>query len=237
MKVDAGAKLRKSDMNLIEYPDVEMMMMNLSNKIAGELEAHLLTNDSVSFAVPGGTTPGPIFDVLCGAKHIDWARVNVMLTDERWVPETSDRSNTRLLRERLLVDAAAVANYVPLYRETPTPEESLTILETKIFDLLPISVLLLGMGADMHTASIFPGADNLDAALHGNGLLLPMRVAGSPELRVTLSARVLKRAMNRHIVIIGKEKREALERAKSLSYEEAPIAAVLVGSTVHWAEN
>jgi 6-phosphogluconolactonase len=92
------------------------------------------------------------------------------------------------------------------------------------------------MGVDMHTASIFPGADNLDAALNGNGLLVPMRAAGAPELRVTLSARVLKRAMRRHIVIIGKEKREALERAKSLSPEEAPIAAILPGSTVHWAE-
>ncbi|MDE0969610.1 MAG: 6-phosphogluconolactonase [Octadecabacter sp.] len=224
-------------MNLIEYPDVEMMMMDLANKIAGELEAHLLTNDSVSFAVPGGTTPGPIFDVLCGAKHIDWSRVNVLLTDERWVPESSDRSNTRLLRERLLVDAAAVANYVPLYGATPAPEESIVTIEAKISDLLPISVLLLGMGTDMHTASIFPGADNLDSALHGNSLLVPMRAPGAPEARVTLSARVLKRAMSRHIVIIGKEKREALERAKSLSSEEAPIAAVLVGSTVHWAEN
>jgi 6-phosphogluconolactonase len=224
-------------MKLLEYPDAEMMMMDLGNTIAGELESHLLTNDTVSFAVPGGTTPGPIFDVLCGAKHIDWVRVHVMLTDERWVPETSDRSNTRLLRERLLIDAAAAATYVPLYGGTATPEDSLATLEAGLADQLPISVMLLGMGVDMHTASIFPGADKLDEALHGDALLVPMRAPDAPEPRITLSAKVLNGAMSRHIVIIGTEKREALERAKLLSPKEAPIAAILAGSTVHWAES
>jgi len=102
---------------------------------------------------------------------------------------------------------------------------------------LPISVLLLGMGTDMHTASIFPGADKLNEALHGNAVLVPMRAPGAPEPRITLSAKVLKAAMSRHIVIIGQEKREALNRAKSLSPEEAPIAALLAESTVHWAES
>lgn len=223
-------------MNLIEYPDAEMMMMDLANTLAGELESCLLTHDHASFAVPGGTTPGPIFDVLCGAKHIDWARVHVMLTDERWVPETSDRSNTKLLRERLLIEAAAAAKYVPLYGGTPTPEESLAALEDGLREELPVSVMLLGMGADMHTASIFPGADQLDAALRGDHLLVAMRAPGAPEPRITLSAKVLKGAMSRHIVITGAEKRKALERAQTLSPTEAPIAAVLAGSTVHWAE-
>ena len=224
-------------MELIEYPDAEMMMIDLGNQIAGELESCLLNHEFASFAVPGGTTPGPIFDVLCSAKHIDWSRVHVMLTDERWVPETSERSNTRLLRQRLLVDAAAAATYVPLYAEADTPEEKLEELEAGLRPELPVSVMLLGMGADMHTASIFPGADKLDAALHGDALLVPMRAPGAPEPRITLSAKVLKGAMSRHIVITGSEKREALERAKSLPPEKAPVAAILAGSKVHWAES
>ena len=223
-------------MKFVEYPDAEMMMMDLGNTLAGELENALLMHDRVSFAVPGGTTPGPIFDVLCGARHIDWARVHVMLTDERWVPETSDRSNTKLLRERLLIGAAEVATYVPLYGGTDTPEESLATLEAGMAEELPISVMLLGMGADMHTASIFPGADKLDDALNGDALLVPMRAPGAPEPRITLSAKVLKGAMSRHIVITGAEKREAFEKAKHLDPSEAPIAAVLAGSIVHWAE-
>jgi 6-phosphogluconolactonase len=222
-------------MKLVEYPDAEMMMMDLADKLASELSSALRANDTASLAVPGGTTPGPIFDSLC-AVDLEWSRVQVMLTDERWVPETSERSNTRLLRQRLLTNRAAAATYVPLYADAPTPEEKLPELATALASALPISVLLLGMGADMHTASIFPGADQLDLALHGSDLLVAMRAPGAPEPRITLSAAVLKAAMSCHIVIVGAEKRAALEKARHLSPEEAPVAAVLNNATVHWAE-
>lgn len=223
-------------MELIEYADAEMMMIDIANSLAGELRQQLAANDLVSLAVPGGTTPGPIFDVLCAAD-LDWARVRVLLTDERWVPETSARSNTRLVRERLLTDRAAAATLVPLYADADTPEEKLAELEAGLADLLPLSVVLLGMGADMHTASIFPGADQLDEALHGTALLVPMRAPGAPEPRVTLSAHVLRDAMRRHIVITGQEKRDALEKARHLTPEEAPVAAILKDTVVHWAES
>ena len=186
--------------------------------------------------MPGGTTPGPIFDSLCGTM-LDWSRVDVMLTDERWVPEDSDRSNTALLRQRLLTDRAAAATYVPLYADTAEPEESLAALSEAVTAALPLTVCLLGMGADMHTASLFPGADRLEEALTTSDPLVAMRAPGAPEPRITLSASVLRGAMSRHIVITGPEKREALERARSLPPEEAPVAAVLKGSVVHWAES
>ncbi len=222
-------------MKIVEYPDAEMMMMELADTLAGELKNCLLVHEQASFAVPGGTTPGPIFDSLCAAD-LDWSRVHVMLTDERWVPESSDRSNTKLLRERLLVERAAKAVYVPLYAEAETPEEKLPELAAALTPELPISVVLLGMGTDMHTASIFPGADQLDLALNGTERLVAMRAPGAPEPRITLSAQVLKSAMSRHIVIIGGEKRDALERARNLPPEQAPVAAILNGSIIHWAE-
>ncbi|WP_106744392.1 6-phosphogluconolactonase [Yoonia maritima] len=222
-------------MKLLEYPDAEMMMMNLADTLAGELKNALLTHDTASLAVPGGTTPGPIFDSLCSVD-LDWSRVHVMLTDERWVPEDSERSNTRLLRQRLLVDRAAVAQYMPLYANAETPEEKLPELAADLDSALPISVCLLGMGADMHTASIFPGADQLDLALNGDDRLVAMRAPGAPEPRITLSAAVLNAAISRHIVIVGTEKRAALERAQQLTSSEAPVAAILNGATVHWAE-
>ena len=221
-------------MDFKEYPDAELMMIDLANQLVGDLENALLTHDRVSFAVPGGTTPGPVFDTL-SAVDLGWDRIDVMLTDERWVPETSDRSNTRLLRERLLVDKAASATLIPLYADAPTPEDKLPSLAAALDPLLPISVMLLGMGADMHTASIFPEADQLDAALNGSDNLVAMRAPGAPEPRITLSAKVLKGAMYRHIVIIGDEKRAALNKARYLKPHEAPVAAVLSGSTVHWA--
>ena len=223
-------------MQFIEYADAELMMMDLADTLASQLRQALSLGERASLAVPGGTTPGPIFDSLC-AVDIDWARVDVMLTDERWVPESSERSNTRLLRQRLLTNRAAAAHLVPLYLAAATPEEKLAELQAGVAEALPLSVVLLGMGADMHTASIFPGADRLDDALNGTDILVPMRAPGAPEPRITLSAAVLRAAINRHIVITGSEKREAFERAKSLSPAEAPVAAVLKGSTIHWAEN
>ena len=222
-------------MQLIEYPDAEMMMMRLADILAGELRTAVALHGHASLAVPGGTTPGPIFDSLC-AVDLDWSRIHVMLTDERWVPETSERSNTRLLRERLLTDKAAAAVYLPLYADAETPEEKLDELSEAIAAQLPLSVALLGMGADMHTASIFPGADLLAEALSADApVLLPMRAPSAPEPRITLSARVLRDALRIHVVIIGDEKRAALERARKLPPEQAPIAAVLSQAEVHWA--
>ena len=222
-------------MELKEYPDAEMMMIEIANRIAGELEQTLFHEDRASLAVPGGTTPGPIFDSLCAAD-LDWSRVSVLLTDERWVPEDHPRSNTRLVRARLLTDRAAAATYVPLYAEAETPEEKLDDLGAAVSAVSPISVVLLGMGADMHTASLFPGADRLDEALTTRDPLVAMRAAGAPEPRITLSAHILRAAMTRHIVITGHDKREALERARGLPPEEAPVAALLRDTTVHWAE-
>ena len=222
--------------DLQTYPDREMLAMDLANKLAGDLRTQLQHEDRVVLAVPGGTSPGPIFDDLCAAD-LDWSRVDVMLTDERWVPEDSPRSNTRLIRERLLVDRAAAARMLPLYAPAHEPEEVLAEIEAQISGELPLAVVLLGMGADMHTASIFPGADKLDAALASDApILLPMRAPGASEPRITLSARVLNDAIRKHVLIFGDEKRDALNNARGKSPKDAPINAVLSGAQVHWAE-
>ena len=101
---------------------------------------------------------------------------------------------------------------------------------------LPIDICLLGMGADMHTASLIPGAEGLEAALDPHApILVPIRAKGEEEARVTLSARVLAGAVCTHLMITGARKRTALERARHLRPLEAPVAAVLGNATVHWA--
>lgn len=222
-------------MNFIEYPDREVMFLDLANKIAGQLRTALDTEGRASFCVPGGTTPGPVFDTL-SAVSLDWERVDVLLNDERWVPESSERSNTALLKRRLLTGKAANAHLVPLYRDVPTPEEGLADFMPAIESTLPLNVLLLGMGADMHTASLFPGADQLELGLSDAApTLLAMRAPGAPEPRITLSAKALKTAISTHILITGAEKREALERSQKLNEMQAPVSAFLSQATVHWA--
>lgn len=223
-------------MNIEKYIDADMMAIDVANRIAGDLTVALNHADRAMLAVPGGTTPGPIFDDLCAAD-LDWSRVDVILTDERWVPGDHPRSNTRLVRERLLVNRAAAARMVPLYANTAEPEESLENLMAPIEADLPIAVAVLGMGADMHTASLFPDSPDIAAALDANApILLPVRPESQPEARITLSARVLNGALAKHVVFKGQDKMDALEKARHLPHVEAPIAAVLNGATVHWTE-
>lgn len=223
-------------MDLIEYPDADFLFLRLADRIAGELADFLRREGRASFCVPGGTTPGPVFDTLSGVD-LDWANVAVFLNDERWVSEDSPRSNTRLLRERLLRDKAAAATLVPLYAPADRPEDQLDALSEGLRPYLPISVLLLGMGADMHTASLFPGADRLAEALAPDAPpLMALRADAAAEPRITLTAPVLRAAFRTHILIRGAEKRAALERALTLDPSQAPVRAVLDHATVHWAE-
>ena len=219
----------------IDYPDRDLLVMDLANKLAGDLRDALCHQERASFVVPGGSTPRVIFDFLCAAD-IDWARVDIMLSDERWVPETSERSNTKLLRNHLLVNRAAEARLVPLYLPYSEPEKALSELSQSCRYVLPISVLLLGMGADKHTASLFPGADRLEEALHADApILLPMRAEGANEPRITLTAPVLNGALKKHLVIFGDEKRHAFETAKSSPVQDAPVRAIMDDLMVHWA--
>ena len=222
-------------MKLIEYPDADMMALDLAQVIAGELEDVLLGGDRATLVVPGGGTPGPVFDNL-SAADLDWARVDVTLSDERWLPEVNLRSNARLVKERLLTGRAEAAMFHPLYVPSGAPDEVLAEIEAGLLPCLPISVLLLGMGGDMHTASLFPGGDNLEAALDPQApILVPMQSPATPEPRVTLSARVLNAALSKHLLITGRAKRNALEKALHLDPAQAPVSSILENCTVHWA--
>lgn len=223
-------------MHFSAYPDREFLFLRLADRIASELSQAVHHDGRATLSVPGGTTPGPVFDILSGVD-LDWGKVAVVLNDERWVPEDSPRSNTRLLRERLLLGKAATATLVPMYAPTETPEESLAALGAGIAAHLPITVLLLGMGADMHTASLFPGADLLAQALANDAPpVMALRAEAAGEPRITLTAPVLRGAMHTHILITGADKRAALERAAHLPALDAPVRAVLDHATVHWAE-
>lgn len=223
-------------MEFREYPDREMLALSLADKLASQLGQHLRGNDSASLCVPGGTSPMPVFETLSGVD-LDWGRITVFLGDERWVDGEHKRSNSRLLRRHLFQDRAAAANYIDLYTGDAQPDDATEKLATALAPHLPITVALLGMGNDMHTASLFPGADRLAQAMASDAPpLMAMRAEGAGEPRITLTRPVLADAVNIHILIMGPEKREALEKAKKLDPVKAPIRAFLDQATIHWAE-
>src|SRR5690606_17518849 len=134
-----------------------------------------------SLALSGGNTPKRFLQAL-SLQSLDWRDVIVTLVDERWVPESNERSNARLLRASLLQGLAAEARFLPLYRDTPEPEQALPEIERDLAALpSPFDAVVLGMGNDGHTASFFPGGDRLAEALDptATASVLPMRAPGA----------------------------------------------------------
>jgi 6-phosphogluconolactonase len=216
------------------YPDRDTLMRDLAELVADQLRAAHATKDRATLAVPGGTTPAPFLRALGGAD-LAWEDIHVMPTDERLVPETSARSNARLIRESLLQGPAEAAHFIHLH------EPLLGNRTARVEAVLPVDVLVLGMGGDMHTASLFPGAPELAEALAADApALVTMHPPSQPEGRVTLTAPVIRGAEVIHILITGPEKLAALEAALvEGSDAEAPVRVALTAPcpvTVHYAE-
>ncbi len=222
---------------ITEYDSRDALFHGLAHCVGQQLETALSAKTHATLAVPGGTTPAPFFERL-RQNPLDWKNIRVTLTDERFVPETSDRSNTRLLRQTLFQDYAADAQFIPLYAPADQPEDVLPALRMGVTQVLPLDVCVLGMGTDMHTASLFPGADLLAEALGGTApTVLPMRAPNAPEPRMTLSAPVLRGAGHVHLLISGPDKKQALQNAMELTDETlAPVRCILAQAHVHYAD-
>jgi 6-phosphogluconolactonase len=189
----------------------------LAQDVAAWLQAAVAEKDSAVLAVSGGNTPTPFFVALSQLK-IDWAKVQVTLVDERQVAEASARSNAKLVKESLMRDEAAKAQFVPLY-ENPNAA-----------NLSRFDVVILGMGNDGHTASFFPGGDHLRAALD-LGLphsIVTMNAPGAGEPRLTFSLARLLAAKHLCLHIQGEDKMKVLDQALAGDDKfEMPVRAVL----------
>lgn len=223
-------------MTLNEYPNRDALMQAVAQALASDLERALAAKPTVTLAVPGGTTPGPVFDALSNAD-LDWARVHVLLSDERWVPEDDAQSNAALIRARLLTGRAAAAGFTPYFTADRDIDAAAAALSKSLSVRLPIDVLLLGMGADMHTASLFPDAEGLTPAMASDApMLLPITVKGQQVQRMTLTAPALRGAGTVHLLITGQDKRAALTQAQGLPAMQAPVQTVLPNSIIHWSD-
>lgn len=210
------------------FDDAKALAKALSAALADRLRAAIAARGQACIAVSGGSTPKCLFQMLSN-EDLDWSRVTVTLVDERWVPDTDERSNARLVASLLLQRKAADATFVPLYVKTPTPEAGLGEVRARVAALSqPLDVVVLGMGTDGHTASFFPGGDRLSEALDPShtALVLPMRAPAAGEPRITFTLPVLLKARALYLHIQGVDKRQRLADAEKPG-SELPIASVL----------
>ncbi|PZO65494.1 MAG: 6-phosphogluconolactonase [Paracoccus denitrificans] len=223
-------------MDFVDYADRELLLLELAGQISSQLRGNLRAVGNATLTLPGGSTPAPLIDALSAAP-LEWGHVTVFPGDERCLPLDHNRSNYRLIRRHLLEGPAAAAQVIPLFdpADDTSPGAAAEAAAHRIDPHLPITVLLLGMGTDMHTASMFPNGVGLDQALAGTKTVVEVE-APDGERRLTLTAPTLRAAQAIHLMIFGRDKREAFERAASLDAVQAPIRAVWPELIVHWAE-
>lgn len=200
---------------LHSFPDPAALAQSLAATVANDLRTALATRGRASLALSGGNTPKRFLQAL-SLQSLPWKNVIVTLVDERWVPESHERSNARLLRENLLHGLAAEARFLPLYRDTPEPEQAMPEIERDLAFLpSPFDAVVLGMGNDGHTASFFPGGDRLVEALDPatTATVLPMRAPDAGEPRITLTLPPILAARHLYLHIEGAEKQRVLEDA------------------------
>jgi len=217
---------------LLDYPDFETLMTGLAKIVAKQLKQCLADKGRAVLAVPGGTTPAPFLERL-SLMEMDWKNVTVLLTDERLQPADPFRSNYRMVDHYLSQNASSKARLLPMGAPDQAPIAALVSATDLYMPYLPIDVLVLGMGADMHTASLFPDALELQAALAPDAPPLMVITSDSqPEQRLTLTAPVLAAAKNIHLLITGPEKLAAYIEAEEGDGTalEAPIRCVLHGA-------
>lgn len=215
----------------------EHLASQLAEAVAEALREDLSRQERALLVVSGGSTPKPFFAALSRAE-LPWERVDVTLADERWVDEDAADSNARLVRETLLRGPAEAANFVPLTCDAATPEQGVAEVAERIAALSwPASVVILGMGGDGHTASLFPDSQELGLALSTAEPLVAVRTPSQPQARITLSADRLHQARRHFLHLSGEDKRSVLGRALAGDdVRELPIRAFLACPlAIYWA--
>jgi 6-phosphogluconolactonase len=207
-----------------QFADQPAMVAALGGFVVSRLQQAIGTRGEALLAVSGGKTPAALFDWL-SQQPLDWGKVTITLADDRWLPADHADSNTRLVQQHLLQGAAAAARFVPLVNAAATPEKGLA-QATERFNTLPqpFDLILLGMGDDGHTASLFPCAPQLANALSTSEPLLVMHPQTAPYARISLSPAALRQSRQNILLISGAGKQTVLQQA----LQDGPVAQMPV---------
>ena len=211
------------------FGDKDELALALADAVASNLSTGIAVRGRAALALSGGSTPARFFRALSQRADVDWSKVTVTLVDERWVDESSDRSNARLVKANLLQGPAAAAAFVPLWQGGDEPDAAGIAKANAAIAAIPVlDAAILGMGNDGHTASFFPGGDTLEEALTVDGPVLAIRAPGAGEPRVTLTLRRLVAAEALYLHIEGNEKAEVLDKALGDGdVADMPVRAIL----------
>lgn len=212
------------------FADPISLAAALAQEIGNRLKQAIAERGKAVLAVSGGKSPKPMFERL-SRIDLPWSAVTVILVDERWVDANHADSNAKLVREHLLVGPAAAATLLPMKNAATTPEAGCDACEADLRKLpMPFDVVVLGMGDDGHTASLFPEASDLKPALDTSSgrLCSPMHPPNAPQARMTLTLYALLQSRVLLLQISGPSKMATYRNALGSGPVEAmPVRSIL----------
>lgn len=226
------------------FPDLEALSRAAASGVAAALRSSMEARGSCLVALAGGRTPRRLYEALAESHGADvrWERVHIFWGDERYVPPDDPQSNYRLARE-VLLDRVPIpaANVHRMPTELPSPASAARAYEALLrrhlgprprFDLV-----LLGLGADGHVASVFPGSP---AVAEERRWVMAVEAPAAPRRRLTLTLPTINRAARVFVVVAGPQKAAALARALMGPVDpwRHPASAVrpVDGSLVWWTD-
>jgi len=233
--------------DLHSFPDRDSLTAELATSIAALLNDGIKKNGRASLAVSGGSTPVPLFERL-SIIDLPWQNIDICLVDERWVAATDADSNEHLVKTHLLQNRAAAAAFTGMKNPAETASEGEAECARNIQKIpRPFDVLILGMGSDGHTESLFPGAAKFPQATDMNSGKICMGIAPvtAPHERMTLTLPAILDSKQIFLHITGQKKKDVLEQALADGpAEEMPIRFILhqqaqkqkMNFSIYWAQ-
>jgi 6-phosphogluconolactonase len=233
----------KADLRI--FPDVESLGRAAARSLGDKMNVAVLSGRRFYLALSGGNTSRAMYRTLAAdfRHEAPWERVHVFFGDERYLPLSDPRSNYHMARETLLDHVPIpVKNVHPMPTDYAEPEDAAQAYERTLSNYFSIpwprfNVILLGLGSDGHTASLFPGSPALEER---DRWVVASTGPAEPSQRLTLTLPVLTHADQTYFLVAGADKAEALRQALADTPDprNCPAAGVRLGrsSVVWWAD-
>lgn len=203
--------------NVRVFADLNELSLHAAEAVVRAMNAAIGANGRASIALSGGSTPRTLHRLLATQflEQIPWGKVHIFWGDERFVPYDDPRSNFRMARETLLDSIPCPSENVhPMPTGIPDPDSAAldydrTLKNYFSEDWPPFDLVLLGLGKEGHTASLFPNSSALKEA---SRWVVAVNVPAEPRQRLTLTMPAIIHAANIHVLVAGSDKADALHK-------------------------
>ena len=215
------------------YNNTEEINIAAADLFIAAAQKAIAKKDKFTVVLTGGSSPAGVYKLLASDDYknkIDWSKVFIFWGDERWVPLNDDLSNTKMSYAALLSHVPIPAeNIFEMYKDNVTPEDYAAAYEQSIRTVLgdegKFDLILLGMGDDGHTASLFPGQAVLEEQ---NKWVDAYYLEPQKMFRITLTAPLINKAEKIIVIAFGEKKAHALKEVTTGEYNPTTYPMQLI---------